>query len=1188
MKKQNKLPIFLLTLFLVSQMFFVIPATAVTINSSEIAPSIFSPDGNGLNDTITITVSSTTGQSLYANFFNQTSGVLVAEDCLMTESPSTTYKYTWNGKNDSNGFVQDGIYTIRVSDNPSQNGDTIGTVQVDTTPPSSPSLLIDGGAAYAISTSINLTVSATGASQMEISNYNNNFANATWETFATTKQWMLPSSDGTKIVYINLRDIAGANVSTSATITLDRTISDPSLSINSGANSTNTTNVVLTITASDAAYMKIDNDTLFTNMSSWITKTSTYNFTLASGADGLRTVYLIVKDDAGNTKTTSDSITLDTTAPTNLSLSINSGSAYTNSTSVNLTVTASGGAYYAYFSNTNVTWTRYDYTTSANLWILTSGDGIKTIYYKAADDAGNNATAITATITLDTTAPTPVQLSSPTDGDTISTQMPTLTWTNPNPTGTKNFVVELLQSGTTIESSTCNATTLSYTTSTLSIGIYSWKVTIYDMADNAAVTSQYSFTISISGLVIPTPLYSTSGAHVNGTAPFLVWSTVSGDGVKYTCKYGTTSACSDYSFDEFSTPNKQINPYVSGQTIYWKVNAYNHSNTTDYSTVRFFIIDTEAPVDLNITINSNSNYTSSASVTLTLSATNATMMMISNNASFNDASWETYTTTKSWTLPTEDGTKTVYFKAKDNAVNVTQNAQSSSPNIADTINAAILLDTTASTVSNQFPASGATTTNTLHVISADLSDGSGSGVDNSTVVLLVDTVDQTANATIDNTSVMYTPSNALGYSSHTINITVPDQAGNIGYSEWSFTVQETSTPPTTGNSQVSSTITISNLHHTPTTITSSDTVNISATIVASAGVHAARLCYSYGSTSTSKAMNNQSNSYSAVIGPFPEGTTVTYYINVTDNEGYTKSSETKSFAISDTTKPTITIVSPVVDAVITDRTPEIKATFTDTGGINSNSVIITVDDINVTASSTITSTEVTYMPATPLSYKQHTVHVTVSDTSGNTATTIWSFTVQAEEVQMTKTITILKDETQTMDFQSYDTAIQTIQITASTDISSLTVTCTTTGEKPSGVTIPPDAIYLYLVIETNADTTDISSAVIKFKIEKQWLTDNNIDKSNVKLLRYANGWQELATTTVSENETFVFYQATTTGFSSFAIVGKPASPLTWILLAIGIIILMIIIVIAVLFKTGRLYIENKNDEQTKETPPKKK
>ncbi len=85
-----------------------------------------------------------------------------------------------------------------------------------------------------------------------------------------------------------------------------------------------------------------------------------------------------------------------------------------------------------------------------------------------------------------------------------------------------------------------------------------------------------------------------------------------------------------------------------------------------------FTIDSVKPTG-TISINTNSTYTNTQSVTLALSANDnlsgVSQMMISNTSDFTGASWETYATTKSWTLPSGDGEKGVYVKYKDNAGN---------------------------------------------------------------------------------------------------------------------------------------------------------------------------------------------------------------------------------------------------------------------------------------------------------------------------------------------------------------------------------------------------------------------------------------------------------------------------------------------------------------------------------------
>ena len=73
------------------------------------------------------------------------------------------------------------------------------------------------------------------------------------------------------------------------------------------------------------------------------------------------------------------------------------------------------------------------------------------------------------------------------------------------------------------------------------------------------------------------------------------------------------------------------------------------------------------PSDISVIINSGDSETTSTDVNLTLSATNASEMMISNASDFSDASWETYLTTKSWTLTSGEGEKTVYVKFRSSS-----------------------------------------------------------------------------------------------------------------------------------------------------------------------------------------------------------------------------------------------------------------------------------------------------------------------------------------------------------------------------------------------------------------------------------------------------------------------------------------------------------------------------------------
>ncbi|MEW6407367.1 MAG: chitobiase/beta-hexosaminidase C-terminal domain-containing protein [Patescibacteria group bacterium] len=96
---------------------------------------------------------------------------------------------------------------------------------------------------------------------------------------------------------------------------------------------------------------------------------------------------------------------------------------------------------------------------------------------------------------------------------------------------------------------------------------------------------------------------------------------------------------------------------------------------------------TSGPSSPSVSINSDASYTNSQNITLILSASgDAAQMLISENSDFSGASWETYAISKSFTLSSGDGTKTVYVKFRDQWRAET-----------DTVSDTIILDTTAPT-----------------------------------------------------------------------------------------------------------------------------------------------------------------------------------------------------------------------------------------------------------------------------------------------------------------------------------------------------------------------------------------------------------------------------------------------------------------------------------------------------------
>ena len=98
---------------------------------------------------------------------------------------------------------------------------------LDTLAPTISAFTINNGASVATSTSVTLQITSTDAAAMKIWGINGvaSEAAATWETFSSSKNVTLTSGDGSKTVYIKVRDsVYNESAASSATITLSTAI----------------------------------------------------------------------------------------------------------------------------------------------------------------------------------------------------------------------------------------------------------------------------------------------------------------------------------------------------------------------------------------------------------------------------------------------------------------------------------------------------------------------------------------------------------------------------------------------------------------------------------------------------------------------------------------------------------------------------------------------------------------------------------------------------------------------------------------------------------------------------------------------------------------------------------------------------------------------------------------------------
>ena len=181
--------------------------------------------------------------------------------------------------------------------------------------------------------------------------------------------------------------------------------------INGGAASTSSKQVALALSATAVsgtvthmAFAK-DGGTFFP----FETFATTRTVTLTNG-DGVKTVSVRFRDSSGRVSDPiSDTITLITQGPTG-SVVINGGAGLTNSRLVTLALSATAGAgatvTQTRFSKDGINYFPFETYATTRTVTLTAGDGLKNIWVQFKDSLGNISTAISDSITLDTTKPT--------------------------------------------------------------------------------------------------------------------------------------------------------------------------------------------------------------------------------------------------------------------------------------------------------------------------------------------------------------------------------------------------------------------------------------------------------------------------------------------------------------------------------------------------------------------------------------------------------------------------------------------------------------------------------------------------------------------------------------------------------------------------------------------------------------
>lgn len=492
-----------------------------------------------------------------------------------------------------------------------------------------------------------------------------------------------------------------------------------SISINNGATYTTTTNVNLTLSASDnfeVTSMNISNTPSFPE-SNWKSYATSKSWQLTSG-DGVKTVYVKFRDEAGNDSATyyQDSITYDSTPPTG-TISINSGASYTNTTVVTLNLTSAdnlSGVWQMCFSNDGSSYYPWETFDSTKTWTLSSGDGVKTVYTKYKDKAGNISNPYSDTITLDMTPPSPCSVSINNGDVYTSNNVVNLTLFATD----NNLVTEMMIStdnefqGASWEPY-ISSESFTFTTDNGTKWIYAkYK----DIAGN--VTPSYCEDSIVLDTVPPAgSLYINNNAKYTNSLDVSLTIVVTDTYSVWQMQFSNDGS----SFTDWETfTNQKDWPLSSGddgtRTVYVKFRDEVLNETIPYSDS--IIYDNTNPSG-SVFINSDATYTNNTDVSLDIQAQDSypgelDKMMVSNDSAFSSSDWEPYSCGRAWTIPTGDGEKRVYIKFLDKAGNE-----------SDSFSDSIILDQTAPGGSILINADTEYTNNTIVSLSLTATDQNG-------------------------------------------------------------------------------------------------------------------------------------------------------------------------------------------------------------------------------------------------------------------------------------------------------------------------------------------------------------------------------------------------------------------------------------------------------------------------------
>ncbi len=138
---------------------------------------------------------------------------------------------------------------------------------------------------------------------------------------------------------------------------------------------------------------------------------------------------------------------------------------------------------------------------------------------------------------------------------------------------------------------------------------------------------------------------------------------------------------------------------------------------------------------------------------------------------------------------------------------------------------------------------------------------------------------------------------------------------------------------------------------------------------------------------------------------------------------------------------------------------------------------------------------------------------------------------------------ISKDAPVSYNFRTPGNPIDEIIITSNINAGDTTVmTEILRGTSSQINSAPPGIVYKNINIIVGsprfAIPKNIKEAVIKFRVENSWITNNSLVSSDVNMVKWEGSkWVQINTSEINKNASYTYYEAKTDSFSAFAITG---------------------------------------------------